>query len=205
MDNKWNKQVKTTEGTSKRTHNKNLKTKTINQKTEKQTYKKLTNGIKMTEPTKMINRRIAFIFAILCIATLVALNISIITYFSEMNAKNKEIQTLNDQMADIQAQVTNFTSPSPRLIAIGMEYKDNRTDPNAPFLQITGYVVNVGTGKANNCALHVSATKNGNNTAIDTFVPIDPVEAGTYKKIDIQVPYNGDPIITYTANLEWGS
>jgi hypothetical protein len=159
----------------------------------------------MTEPTKMINRRIAFIFAILCVATLVALNISIITYFSEMNAKNKEIRTLNDQMADIQTQVTNFTSPTPKLIAVGMEYKDNRTDPNAPFLQITGYVVNVGTGKANNCAIYVSATKNGNITAIDKFVPIDPVASWTYEKIDVQVTYTGDPIIAYTSNLIWES
>ncbi len=155
----------------------------------------------MTQTTKMIPRKVAIAFAILCVATLVALNISIITNLSQVSNKNKEIQTLNDQIADIQMQVTNITSPTPKLITVGMEYKDNRTNPNAPFLQVTGYVVNVGTGNPNNCTIHVSAIKNGNSTTIDSFLPIDSVAPGTYRKIEIQMPYEGEPIIAYTVNL----
>ena len=141
----------------------------------------------MTQTPKMVNRKVAIAFAILCIATLVALNVSIITYYSEITNKNNQIQTLNDQNS------------------IGMQYVDNRTNPNATFLQITGYIVNVGTATANNCTLHINAIQNGNITAINTSVPVNPVAAGTYQKIDAQLPYTGDPIIAYSPNLEWSA
>jgi hypothetical protein len=70
---------------------------------------------------------------------------------------------------------------------------------------VTGYLVNVGSGTANNCKLYVNAIQNGNATAINTAIAIKPVAAGTYQKIDNQLPYSGDPIIAYSANIEWGT
>ena len=52
----------------------------------------------MTQTTKTVSRKVAIALGILCIATLVALNFSVITYYSEMNSKNNQIQTLNDQI-----------------------------------------------------------------------------------------------------------
>jgi hypothetical protein len=157
----------------------------------------------MAQTPKTVKRSVAIAFAILCVVTLIGLNFSVITYFSEMQNKNKEIQTLNSQLDQAQAQMLNITTPAPRLISVGMEYKDNRTNPSAPFLQVTGYVVNVGTGKANNCAIRVSAIQNGNGTAIDESVAINSVEAGAFQKIDIQISYSGNAIVAYSANLEW--
>jgi len=159
----------------------------------------------MTQTPKMVNRKVAVALAILCIATLVGLNFSIVTYYSEISNKNNQIQTLNDQIATLQTQVANITSPAPKLLSIGMQYFDNRTNPNAPFLHITGSIVNVGTGTANNCKLHINAIQNGNSTAINTSVPVNPVAPGTYQKIDAQLPYTGEPIIAYSPNLEWGT
>ena len=53
----------------------------------------------MTQTTKTVNRKVAIALAILCIATLVALNFSIITYYQEMNSKNNQIQALNAQIS----------------------------------------------------------------------------------------------------------
>jgi hypothetical protein len=152
----------------------------------------------------MVNRKVAIALAILCIATLVGLNLSIITYYSEMNSKNNQIQSLNDQIVNLQTQVANDTLPAPKLIPINMQYNDNRTNPNAPFLEVTGYICNVGTSLANNCVFHVSATRNDNSTAIDTSANIESLEAGAYTKVDIQFPYSGTPLVAFSGNLEWG-
>ena len=118
----------------------------------------------MTQTTKTVSRKVAIALGILCVATLVALNFSIITYYSEMNSKNNQIQTLNDQIVDLQTQMANGTLPAAKLISIDMQYIDNRTDISAPFLQVTGYICNVGTSTANNCVLHVSATRTDDST-----------------------------------------
>ena len=159
----------------------------------------------MTQTTKTVNRKVAIILGIFCIATLVALNFSIITYYSEMNNKNAQIQTLNDQIVNLQTQIANDTLPAPKLIGIDMQYSDNRTDINAPFLHVTGYICNVGTSNANNCTIHVSATQNDNSTAIDNTAKIESLQAGAFTKIDIQFPYQGTPLVEFNSNLEWGN
>jgi hypothetical protein len=159
----------------------------------------------MTQTTKTVNRKVAIALGILCVATLVALNFSIITYYSEMNSKNNQIQTLNDQIVSLQTQLANGTLPAAKLITVGMQYNDNRTDISAPFLQVTGYICNVGTSTANNCVLHVSAIRTDNSTGIDSSANIESLQAGAYTKIDIQFPYHGTPLIEFSSNLEWGN
>ena len=63
-----------------------------------------------------------------------------------------------------------------------MQYNDNRTDPTAPFLEVTGYICNVGKATANNCILHMTAIQNGNVTAINQTVNIESIEAGATQK-----------------------
>jgi uncharacterized membrane protein len=159
----------------------------------------------MSNKTNMVSRKASVALGILCIATLIGLNFSVITYYNAMNTKNTQIQTLNDQNYELQVQIANLTAPAPKLLSLGMQYADNRTNPNATFLHVTGYIVNVGSGTANNIKLNINAIQNGNGTAINTSIPINPVEAGTYQKIDTQLPYTGDPIIAYSGNLEWGT
>jgi hypothetical protein len=86
-----------------------------------------------------------------------------------------------------------------------MQYIDNRTDISAPFLEVTGYICNVGTSIANNCVLNVTATLADSSTGIDTATNLESIEAGAYTKIDIQFPYHGTPLIAFNSNLEWGN
>jgi hypothetical protein len=159
----------------------------------------------MTQTTKTVSRKVAIALGILCVATLVALNFSIITYYTEMNSKNNQIQTLNDQIVSLQTQIANGSLPAAKLISVGMQYIDNRTEVSAPFLHVTGYIFNLGTSTANNCILHVSATRTDNSTGIDSSANIESLSAGAYTKIDIQFPYHGTPLVTFSSNLEWGN
>lgn len=67
----------------------------------------------MTQTTKMVNRKVATVLAILCVATLVILKFSLITYYSEIYSKNNQIQTLKAQIVDLQTQIANDTLPTP--------------------------------------------------------------------------------------------
>lgn len=152
----------------------------------------------MTQTAKTVSRKVAIALGILCVATLVALNFSVITYYSGMNSKNNQINTLNDQIVGLQTQIASGTA---NLEGVGMVYNDNRTDPSAHFLEVTGYICNFGTNTANNCVLHVSATQNGNSQAIDSSSNIESIPAGSYTKVDIKFPYQGNPLISYTADI----
>jgi hypothetical protein len=159
----------------------------------------------LTQTTKTVSRKVVIALAILCIATIVALNFSIITYYNEVSSRNSQIQTLNDQIVALQTQVANATLPNAKLITVGMQYIDNRTDISAPFLEVTGYICNVGTTTANNGVLHVSATRTNDSKVVDSSTNLESLAAGAYTKVDIQFPYHGTPIVEYSSNLEWGN
>jgi len=129
--------------------------------------------------------------AVVCIA-LVGLSASLGIYVqqkSSLQNKDKQIVALQNQL------------DTPKIISIGLQYVDNRSDANAPFLQVTGYVVNAGSAKANNCAFYIIAIQNGNVTALDTSVGINSLDAGTYETINVQFPYAGQPLIAYSSYL----
>jgi hypothetical protein len=159
----------------------------------------------MTQTPKTVSRKVAIVLGILCIATLVALNLSVITYYSGMNSKNNQIQTLNDQIVNLQTQIASGSLPAAKLIGVGMQYTDNRTDVRAPFLEVTGYICNVGTSTANNCILHVSATRTDDSVVIDNSASIESLPAGNYTKVDIHFPYHGTPLSAFSSDLEWGN
>jgi len=125
---------------------------------------------------------------------IIALGASLIVYSQQSGS----LKDKNNQIALLQSQLG-----TPKLMSIGLQYTDNRSDTNAPFLRITGYVVNVGSTKANNCTIQVNAVQNGNVTGIDTTKTITSLDAGAYEPIDIQFPYTGDALVAYTSQLAW--
>jgi hypothetical protein len=157
-----------------------------------------------TEPAKPATRKPVLILAALLAITLVGLNVAIAAYYSEMNSKDAQINQLIDQINGVQAQIDNLNL-QPNLIGVGLQYTDNRTNPNAPFLQVTGYIVNVGTAKANNCSIHAYAIQSGNSTAIDTSTVINSLNPGAYEQISVQFPYTGSALTAYSSNLNWGT
>ncbi len=98
----------------------------------------------------------------------------------------------------------NQPTGTPSLIS-NFQYTDNRSNPDTPFLRVTGTVTNNGNATANNCAVHANAIQSGNATAIDTSKPFDSLGAGESEEIDIVFPYTGDALVAYNSNLEWTS
>jgi hypothetical protein len=106
-----------------------------------------------------------------------------------------------------QINQTNNNQPTgtPNLVSTNLQYTDNRSNPNAPFLHVTGIVTNDGNATANNCAVHANAIQSGNATAIDTSKPISSLGAGESEEIDVSFPYTGDALLAFSGNLEWTS
>ncbi|MGD0643639.1 MAG: hypothetical protein ABSA75_01890 [Candidatus Bathyarchaeia archaeon] len=137
------------------------------------------------------------VLAALIIVALIVLSGILYVYVQQ----NSTLQDKNNQIASLQKQLA-----TPNLVSFGspgLQYTDNRSDTNAPFLQITGYVINVGSAKANNCTLHVNAVQNGNVTALDTSASINSLEAGANELVDLQFPYTGQALTAYTSYLTW--
>ena len=146
----------------------------------------------MSEKKRSLN--ITNVLGAVLIIVLVALSVLLGVYIQQ----NTTLQNKDNQIASLQNQLA-----TPKLVSIGLQYTDNRSDANAPFLHITGYVVNVGSAKANNCTIHVNAVQNGNVTALDTSATITSLDAGAYETIDLQFPYTGQALVAYTSYLAW--
>jgi hypothetical protein len=138
---------------------------------------------------KTVSRKLLIIVAIGVIA-LFAITGAIAGYW-HLN------QTNNNQ--------NNQITGTPNLVSTNLQLTDNRSNPAAPFLHVTGNVTNNGNATANNCTVHVNAIQSGNATAIDTSKPIDSLGAGESEEIDVTFPYTGDALIAYTPTLEWTS
>jgi hypothetical protein len=143
---------------------------------------------------KTVSRNIVVVLAALAMVALIGLGASLIVYSQQSNS----LKDKDNQIASLQG-----SSGAPKLVSIGLNYTDDRSDPNAPFLHITGFVVNVGNTKANNCTIQVNAVQNGNVTALDTAKTITSLDAGAYETIDLQFPYTGEALTAYTSNLSW--
>jgi hypothetical protein len=140
--------------------------------------------------------KLTIVLACLAIVSLIGLSASLIVYWQQ----NGALQEKDNQIASLQDQLS-----TPKLVSIGLQYSDNRSNTNAPFLHVTGYVVNVGNAKANNCTIHVNAIQNGHATALDTTAIINPLDADAYEVIDLQFPYTGQALVeaVYSSSLSW--
>jgi hypothetical protein len=148
----------------------------------------------VSQKKKSLNK-VAVALAALAMVALIGLSAISYVYVQQ----NSTLQDKDNQIASLQNQLA-----TPKLVSIGLNYTDNRSNVNAPFLHITGYVVNVGSSKANNCTIRVTGVQDGNVTAFDTTTTITSLEAGAYETIDLQFPYTGQALEAYTSPcLAW--
>jgi hypothetical protein len=148
----------------------------------------------VSQKKKSLNK-VAVALAALAMVALIGLSAISYVYVQQ----NSTLQDKDNQIASLQNQLA-----TPKLVSIpGLQYTDNRSNVNAPFLHITGYVVNVGSAKANNCTIHVNAVQDGNVTALDTSATITSLDAGAYETIDLQFPYTGQALEAYTSYFTW--
>jgi hypothetical protein len=166
-----------------------------------------------TDTGRTVSNKLVLVFAAMFAIMLVTLSFTLAYYNSEVNKKDTQISQLNAQLDDVEIQIANLTqtynnltimAPSPRLVSIpmGMNCTDNRVNAAAPFVQVTGYVVNVGTAKAEGCTIHMYAVR-GNSTVIDTSVSINSLDAGAHEWVNVEFPYSGEALTVFTSNLNW--
>ncbi len=149
----------------------------------------------MAQPKKKTSN-ITNILAVACTVSLIFLSASLIFY----SQQTSNVIDKNNQISSLQEKLS---ATKPNLISINVQYTDNRSDTSKPFLQVSGYVVNVGNADAKNCTIHVTAYRDGNVTALDTSASIPSLDAGAYETINVQFPYTGEPIGFYNSYLTW--
>jgi hypothetical protein len=139
--------------------------------------------------TKLNRSNVGNIVATVCIVILLIVSVVIITRYLPQNSDNQH-----------QTQDTYV----PNLSMENFQFNDNRSNPNQPFLHITGQIHNSGNGTARNVTLSMYAIQNGNLTAIDTTVNLEPTEANAYQTIDLKFSYTGQAIVAYNSpTLKW--
>ncbi|MCW3996394.1 MAG: hypothetical protein NWE98_09660 [Candidatus Bathyarchaeota archaeon] len=142
---------------------------------------------------KKISRRLFIIIAI-GVITLSIVTGALSAYYQ---AKPNNNQNNNNQN-------NNQNPGTPKLESNNLQYNDNRTNPEAPFLELTGTVTNTGNAKALNCTIHLTASRNSDQTVIDTrIVFTEALDPGASVNINIKAPYTGEELQAYNAVLEW--
>lgn len=126
---------------------------------------------------------------------------------SEVTDLEEQVTELQDQVEALQNQLSSITpaSTSARVINVGLGARDDRSDPNNPFLYVSGYVCNVGSETAYNVRLHVTAYQ-GSVRVINSYYEIASslVKDGS-KYVEARFYYSG-PALTYnswTMTPEW--
>jgi hypothetical protein len=92
---------------------------------------------------------------------------------------------------------------TPNLVSSNLLCLDNRTTPNAPFVQVTGTVTNTGNAKASNCTVNLTATRGNDVVVINTSQAIQSLAAGESVEICLTFPYTGAALTTTNAVLDW--
>jgi hypothetical protein len=92
----------------------------------------------------------------------------------------------------------------PNLSMENLQFSDNRSNPNQPFLHITGQIYNSGNSTAKNVTISVYAIQNENTTAIEETINLEPIEVNAVQIIDLELPYTGQAIVAYNSpTLKW--
>lgn len=153
----------------------------------------------------VIGDKIAIALGIFCIALVAGLGITLVSYTSMISARdtaNREyVSTHSHTDQEFASAVT-----APRLVTVNVETEDDWTiipyEPPSTFL-VYGYVANAGYDIAYNPRIHVVAYKLEEVKAIDDYIPLAPLNGGSWTTFNWTFTYSGGPILHWTATPEW--
>ena len=99
----------------------------------------------------------------------------ILSLQSEVSDLEEQVTDLQDQVEAQQNQILSLQnqlgSTAARVINVALGARDDRSNPNEPFLYVSGYVCNVGAETAHNVRLHVTAYR-GSVEVINSYYDI---------------------------------
>jgi cell division protein FtsB len=129
---------------------------------------------------------------------------SIATKDQEILSLQNEVDDLEEQVTDLQDQVeaqqnqilslqNQLVSTAARVINVGLGARDDRTNPNDPFLYVSGYVCNIGAETAYNVRLHVTAYR-GSERVIDSYYNIGTIAREDSRSVEAKFDYDGSAL-----------
>jgi cell division protein FtsB len=141
---------------------------------------------------------------------------------SSIATKDQEILSLQNEVDDLEEQVTNLqdqveaqqnqilslqnqmASTGARVINVGLGARDDRTNPNDPFLYVSGYICNIGSEAAYNVKLHVTAYR-GSEQVIDSYYNIGTITREDSRSVEAKFYYSGSALNanSWTMTPEW--
>ncbi|MEM2848849.1 MAG: hypothetical protein QXI36_01065 [Candidatus Bathyarchaeia archaeon] len=119
----------------------------------------------------------------------------------ELNAREAEVELLKARVASLESRLEAFKGG--KLVMVNLKGEDTRPLLGNPYLRVYGAVCNVGFETAYNCRLRVYAYQTGGVVAVDTYVILGDVEAGTWKNVDVKIYYTGGSLVNWTITPEW--
>jgi hypothetical protein len=119
----------------------------------------------------------------------------------ELEFRELEVEALKAQVAELQSRLEALRGA--RLIMVNLKGEDVRPFLGNPYLHVYGAVCNVGFETAYNSRLHVVAYQADGVVAIDTYVILGDVEAGTWRNVDAKIYYTGGALANWIMTPEW--
>lgn len=194
----------------------------------KSTREKTSDAIMSAKNENMVNKNVAIALGIIVMILLTGI-IVVFAYYSaavtlrdniiimkdekildlqhEITDLEEQVTELQNQVEALQNQLSNMTtaSTSARVINVGLGARDDRTNPNNPFLYVSGYVCNVGAETAYNVRLHVTAYQGSVQVINDYYEVASSLAKDDSRYVEARFYYSG-PALTHnswTMTPEW--
>ena len=177
---------------------------------------------------KVVSRNVAVGVGVLCVVLVVAFVFSVVSYALMLKDKDSLISSLNaqivalggdpsqspgvsdkdaliaallDQLAEKNAEINSLKVA--KLVSVNLRAEDSRASGQAPYVHVSGYVVNVGNSTAEDAKIHVVLQQSGGVVAKDTYVNLGSVDGEAVVNVDTKVYYEGSEIVIASMFLEW--
>lgn len=117
------------------------------------------------------------------------------TYVLQNTANNLtgQVNRLNKELADLE---------EPKLVALQLDLKCNENADQIRLLRITGYVINVGSGTARNCTIHVLLYQD-QTFLREIDIPLLEIGGGTYVAVDQSINSGDTTLTNWKMDLGW--
>jgi hypothetical protein len=137
---------------------------------------------------RKVSKKVFYTSIALCIILLATLSVIVYGIIQE-SGKQKENQ---------QNQQATPAPGTPELVTV-----DLKCNVESGKLHVSGYVKNVGDAKANNCTLYVNSVINGSQAGPELSAPLEPLEAGEQRPVDLEFPFSASGLAAFNTYLKW--
>ncbi|MBS7612338.1 hypothetical protein KEJ27_09110 [Candidatus Bathyarchaeota archaeon] len=122
-----------------------------------------------------------------------------------MNSRELEVENLTVQVLELQSYLEELREAfkGGRLVMVNLKGEDVRPLLGNSYLHVYGAVCNVGFETAYNSKLKVVAYQTDGLLAVDTYIVLGDVEAGSWKNVDAKIYYTGGALANWTITAEW--